>query len=288
MRTLTPMHAIVAGALLMAPWGCLDVPAYQCDSDLNCVADGKSGRCLPLSRTCVYPSASCGDTGWENAAGDCVAGPTTGDDGAAASSDDGPSATDSGTPSPSTSTDPTTGADTMAVEDTGPGEGTTTDEPPPGTTTGRPQGCTGPMDDITAMGVVEADTVFDDNYQPYLSVDGSFASSWFSSGPEGGDTPSLYTWSVLSPVCIAQINITGNGLHSNPSFREGFGFGSVVIRVFDEADDVVFQQMFGLAGTPDPPVVAFPNVEGVRVELELANHENSSCGGFSELELVGN
>lgn len=267
------------------PLGCLNVPSYQCDTDLSCVAHGKSGRCFLGS--CVYVSGACAnDTGWEDAAGECVEGPSfpgESDDQGEASDDDTPPVA---TSSASTSgTDPTAGEDTLQLEDTG--DPTTTGEPPD-PTTGTPQGCTGPMDDITSMGVVDADSVFDDNYQPYLSVDGSYASSWFSSGPGPGGSPSIYTWSVLSPLCVAQVTITGNGLHQNPDFRQGFGFDSVAVRVYDDADAVVFQQMFSLAGTPDPAIIAYPDVEGVRVELELANHETSNCGGFSELEIVGN
>ena len=61
----------------------------------------------------------------------------------------------------------------------------------------------------------------------------------------------------------------------------------LVVRVYDENDAVVFQQMAPLGGTPDPPVIVEPGVWGVRVELELSEHESNDCGGFSELQIVG-
>ena len=133
--------------------------------------------------------------------------------------------------------------------------------------------------------MVGASTVFPE-YPPILSVDGDLSTSWFSTGPEGG--PSAYSWVLSGDRCIYGIEIHGNALHSNPSFREDFGFGAVTVKVLDVAGSVVFSEAADLAGTPDPDVVLDTGgVVGSRVVLELTGHESVDCGGFSELEVTG-
>ncbi len=259
--------------------GCLDVDAFQCQTDLNCVLEGVRGRCVFPEQVCAYPDPACVGSAWSTADGRCVTVPDTPSE--ATDGEDVGSSTD-GDPTGGTSGPP---PPVDGSSSTGPAPTTDT---PPGTSSGGPVGCVGPVDDITPEGVVEVSSVFNDNFQGYLAVDDNFTTSWFSDGPGPNDTPAVFTWSVLQPYCISQITMTGNGLHQNQSFQENFGFESVVVRVFDAADTVVFQQMFSLAMTPDPPMIAFPDVEGVRVELELSDHESSNCGGFSELEIVGN
>ncbi len=257
--------------------GCLQVDAFACVEDSQCMLDGNAGRCVLAEQTCVYPNNTC-TTQWSTAAGDCVLSPgvigTSGDSSAVEPSE--------GTDEP----DPDSGG-SLPVDgsSTGPDDGATTSAAE--TTTGVPGGCPGPTDDITALGVVSATSVFSDDYFPPLSVDGNFASSWFSSGPEDGNEPTFYQWSDLESHCISHITITGNGLHSNPSFRTGFGFEHMIIRLYDGSDAVVFEEMFDLNGTPDPTVTVEPNVEGMRIELELFDHEANNCGGFSELQVVG-
>jgi len=270
------------GLSLWTGVGCLQIDPFLCQIDSDCIVDGVSGRCMVSEQTCVYPDGGCAVTQWSTASGECVPGPA--DSGADVGSGEG---------SAGATSDSQTGEGTLSLDgsttspSTNPGD-SSGDGPMEETTSGSPVGCQGPVDELTAQGVVMASSVFSDDFHAYLAVDGSFASSWFSSGPENGGLPSLYTWTVLEPLCISQITITGNGLHQNPGFQENFGFENVIVRVYDEADALVFQQMFGMAGTPDPAVVAFPDVEGVRVELELYDHESDNCGGFSELQIVGN
>lgn len=275
-----PMGALALGSVLGFADGCLRIDPFECQRDAQCVHEGLAGTCLLTQGTCVYPDVGC-PTQYSTAEGRCVPGPPT-DDGAMTSGPDTASDTDDGPGLTSGNGSATgEGSDGLPPVDTG-------DEGPPPGTTGSSSGCTGPMDDITAQGVVAANSVFSDDFQPFLGVDSNYGSSWFSSGPEPGGLPTLYTWTVLSPRCIEEIHVTGNGLHQNPDFREDFGFEHMIVRVYDESDAIVFQQMFALPGTPDPPVMASPGVEGVKVELELYDHESNNCGGFSELEIVGN
>ncbi|MEX1368834.1 MAG: hypothetical protein AB1Z98_37245 [Nannocystaceae bacterium] len=278
LRHPQPLRGVVvaAGLSLGMVAGCLRIDAYHCVRNDECVLDGVEGRCLIAEAVCVYEDpASCSETRWIRADGSCAPNPGGGIDSAegssGATSTADASSTDDGVPPESSTTDP--------VETSG-------DPFPP--TTGQPTGCAGTTEDITGQGVVVANSVFSDDFPAFLGVDGNFATSWFSAGPEPDGLPTVFTWTSLETLCIAQVQVTGNGLHANPSFRTDFGFENMTLRVYDETDAVVFQQMYGLEGTPDPPVVAFPDVEGVRVELELFNHESNNCGGFSELSIVGN
>ena len=147
-------------------------------------------------------------------------------------------------------------------------------------------GCVGAQDNITADGVVGASTVFA-GHPPVLAVDDDLSTSWFGTGPEGVGEPSTYTWTSDSSACILELSIFGNGMHSNPSFQEDFGFGSVTVSILD-GDDVVFEESHDLLGTPDPMVLSEPGgVIATQVRLEFYDHEDQDAGGFSELQIVG-
>ncbi|MEM7158768.1 MAG: hypothetical protein AAF799_38355 [Myxococcota bacterium] len=265
--------------------GCLTIDPFACADDTDCVFDGAPGICVQAEQTCVYADPGC-VTAWSTADGSCVPAPAGGVDPSAGSSEAGEGEGEGS----SSGVDPSsteTGVDTLPVDDATDG-GTTTGDDDPGTTTGEPKGCLGDPVDLTPMGVAVAESTFNDDFHAFLSVDDDLTTSWFSSGPEPGGQPTHYTWSVVDPICFSQILITGNGLHANQGFQTGFGFGNVVVRVYDSEDQVVFQHMQLLENTPDPPVIVNPGVDGVRLELEFSGHEDNSCGGFSELEVVGN
>lgn len=265
---------IAAGIALGMTGGCLQLDPFQCQTNADCIFQGRPGQCVLAEQICVYPDPAC-DTQWSTAAGECMTG--LGSPEASGSSDAVPGDTGAS----SVASDGVDDTSTTAPTTTGP----TTTSPPD--TTGDPVGCgDGPFDDVVGLGVVEASSIFSDNFHAYLAADDDLGSSWFSSGPESG-RPSVFRWTVLEPHCIATVAVLGNGLHDNPAFREDFGFESIVMRVYDQDDAIVFQQMASLAGTPDPDVHFEPGVWGVRVELELSEHESDNCGGFSELEITG-
>ncbi len=268
----------VIGLCLGVAGGCIQFDPFQCQDDGDCVYDGRPGQCRLAEQTCIYPDESC-PTRWSSADGECMS-PA----GASGGSDSDPSdgATSVASTSGEDSGDPTVDPPATTTATTGPVTTSTTSA-----TTGDPVGCGGgPFNDLTGLGVVEASSIFSDNFHPFLAADGDYGSSWFSAGPESGG-PSIFQWTVLDPHCFASVSITGNGLHDNPNFREDYGFENVVVRVYDESDALVFQQMASLGGTPDPPVLVQPDVWGVRIELELSEHESNDCGGFSELEIAG-
>jgi hypothetical protein len=138
--------------------------------------------------------------------------------------------------------------------------------------------------DITGEGSVGASSTFS-GFPDALSVDGDRTTSWFSTGPGAGGSPSIYRWTGTRDDLIANVTVLSNAQHSEPSFRTGFGFGSVTVQVLDAADNVVFEETVALDGTPDPDVVVRPGVVGRTVVLSFAGHEDPGCGGFSELQI---
>jgi hypothetical protein len=263
--------AIGLGAGTLGP-GCVEAGAFACTMDLQCNANGVIGRCDMPTGTCLYTSAGC-PGGLETAEGDCFPGtnPTTG--GSAGATDGGStvSAGDTSGDGPgSTSTAPT---------DTDAG---TSD---PGTTGA--SACDGASVDVTDQGIVGASSTFN-NFEPALAVDGDLSSSWFSTGPEPGNAPTDYSWTMGVDRCLERVLLVGNALNENPNFRTNFGFESMVVRVFDSGNDLVFEQTHGLVGTPDPDTnIDLGGVVGNRVVLSLTGHEDPSCGGFSELQVIG-
>jgi hypothetical protein len=138
--------------------------------------------------------------------------------------------------------------------------------------------------DITDEGAVEASSTFS-GFPDTLSVDGDRATSWFSSGPGPEGAPSVYRWTGTHDDLITAVVLLSNAQHSEPSFRTGFGFGSVTIQVLNAIGSVVFEETIALDGTPDPDITVQPGVVGRTVVLSLAGHEDPTCGGFSELQI---
>ncbi len=241
--------------------GCIRAEPFTCQDDTRCVFEGQPGQCRALEQVCIYPDDDC-DTRWSTAQGECM-------------SPVGPGSTGSSSGEASESSVGTT-------------DDSTTSEP--GTTTLALDPCeegSGPAADITDEGMVSASSVFSADFEPPLSVDGDYGTSWFSAGIELDGSPSSFEWSTSEPRCFTRIAVIGNAAHEDPMLQEGYGFASLVMRIFDADDAVVFQRMFILEGTPDPDAIAEPAVAGVRVELELIDHEAFNRGGFSELEIAG-
>jgi len=267
---------------------CLDIPSYVCTGDTQCVAEGVFGACDFQSGVCIYPNQGC-PTFYSDVQGNCT-GPANG---AAGTGADGADGADDGTPDDGGS--PDTGMDDGVDDgvDDGSNDTTTdgpdlTDDGPPDTDTSDTNDlpCGGaPLSNITGEGVVSASSVFDDGFEAAESVDGDLSTSWFSSGPGAGD-PSIFEWSAGQDVCITTIVFTGNGLHTNPSFQDGFGFGLLNAIVFDEFNGIAFEQLIPSPGMPGE-MIAVGGVVGRRVRFELSDHESNECGGFSEMQVLG-
>lgn len=206
--------------------------------------------------------------------------------------DDDPSmgTTTSASEATTTTPDPTTGPDSDPATST-----TASDESSGGaeTTTGVPTDpCSGGTTNITQEGNVLASSVFDTllgpAYEAELAVDGDVATSWFSAGPSADGTESTYEWYTQLDHCIDGVAVIGNAMHSNPDFREGFGFESATLEVLDTSGDTVFSQELDLSGTPDPDqVIDTGGVLGNQIVLRLRGHESEDCGGFAELAIDG-
>ncbi len=144
---------------------------------------------------------------------------------------------------------------------------------------------TGQPVNVTAEGAVQASSTFP-GYPASLAVDGDPTTSWFSTGPGPGGTPSTFRWTGKRDDRIDSITVQSNRLNSNPAFRTGYGFGSVTIQVLDGSQNVVYATTVDLPGTPDPDVTVSPQVVGRSVVLILAGHEAPNCGGFAELTII--
>ncbi|MBV1861704.1 MAG: hypothetical protein KUG77_25010 [Nannocystaceae bacterium] len=277
--------------------GCLKEPAYQCQSDDVCLYEGFTGICDLATASCAYPSLDCQGLssigGWVNARGLCVPAPNNADPASSSTGESGGGITSGSTSGPGTSqpttNDPTQDAESSNAVVTGAestGDSAQDDSSGSEQTTEGSPGCDELSNNITAEGTVTASTSFD----PYIasdSVDSSLATSWFSTGPEGGGGPSVYSWSTVTDRCIERIEVDDNSMHESIEFRTGYGFGSAIVRVLRD-DLVVFEETVQLPGTPDGPfTVETGGLLGSRVLIELGGHENVDCGGFSELRVIG-
>lgn len=265
--------------------GCLQPGAFECQVDTQCQVGGMQGFCQVETSTCFYQTGSC-STNYANGRGECVEAPST----LPGEESGGESEQTTGSPLPGStgdepdSVDETVGEMTDGTTSAGEEEATTEDQ-----STGPVLPCGGSTTNLTPIGVVGASSVFNNDYPASLSVDDDQSTSWFSDGPEGPGIPSVFSWSTSQAHCISSLLFRGNGLHTNPDFREDYGFARVVVKIYDSANTPVFQVDFDLPGTPDPELdIETGGVTGKRVELELYGHESSNCGGFSELKVLGN
>jgi hypothetical protein len=134
--------------------------------------------------------------------------------------------------------------------------------------------------DVTAEGSVSASSVFGgDDFPASLAVDGSRLTSWFSDGAAGGPTET-FEWVGARDDLLTSISVLSNAQHPR---SPGFGFGSVRIEVRNAAGQLVSGGTFALPGATDPDVTVMPNVSGRSVRLTFTDHDDPSCGGFSEL-----
>ncbi len=130
---------------------------------------------------------------------------------------------------------------------------TTTPPPPPATTTTPP-----PLvaTNVTGLGTVSTSSIFSGEFASGLAADGSRSTSWFSAGSNSDGSSSTLTWSAPGgAIPIQDVGIFSNAGHANPSFRAGFGFDSVVVRLLRDGQTVT-EQSISLPGTPDPDVIA--------------------------------
>ena len=292
------LAAAVVALLVGAAAGCDDFPeTLQCQRSEQCVRGDTAGRCLDPGY-CAFPDARCPsgmrwDDTSEVGAGSCVEGAVDGGAGMDASGRlDGGGRRDAGSgvdggPGFDAGTGSTNACGGTAVLPGAPGD-------PCGNCDLGTYRCDGPdalecdgepvlMESIAFDGEPWATSTYSASFNPRLAIDGDLTTSWFSAGPEPGGVPTEYVWDSIIDECIANVTVTGNGSHANPSFRTGYGFGSVTILVVDADDRIVWSEVEPLPGTPDPEIRVSPGVVGRLVVLQFTGHEAGDCGGFSEL-----
>jgi hypothetical protein len=164
---------------------------------------------------------------------------------------------------------------------TAPPAATTTTSPASPTT--RPSSIPAPNAFVQKDGAVVASSEYSAEYPAALVVDGDVSTSWFSAGSQQDGPTTTFTWTYPRDEFITHIRVIGNGAH--PEFPQGFGFGSVTIRVLDELRQPDFEQTVSLDGSPDPDAVVQPGVFGRIIELTFSGGEAPDCGGFAELEV---
>ncbi|HJW91514.1 MAG TPA: VWA domain-containing protein, partial [Anaerolineales bacterium] len=139
-----------------------------------------------------------------------------------------------------------------------------------------------PNFDATSEGSVQASST-SSGYPASSAIDGDTTTSWFSRGPNIDGPTSTFQWTGLRDDLITSLTILSNKDHSNPSFRTGYGFDSVMVQILDAAGSIVFEETIELPGTPDPDVILKPGVVGRSVVLIFSGHESVDCGGIGEL-----
>ncbi|MFQ5639011.1 MAG: Ig-like domain-containing protein [bacterium] len=146
-----------------------------------------------------------------------------------------------------------------------------------------------PAISIAGAGAVTASSIFQEGFEPGSAIDLDFGTSWFSAGPSADGNTSTFTWTSSQDVFIGTTGIFNNAFHDNPNFRTGFGFQGVTFQVFsgpDATGTMVFEEIADYPKT-FPVVRVSPFVAGRSIRLLLNDHEDPSCGGFSELLIVG-
>ncbi len=141
-----------------------------------------------------------------------------------------------------------------------------------------------PNAEVASEGTVDASSIYDSTFPTSLVLDGDLSTSWFSAGPDADGT-STFVWTGIQEDLIASIELISNREHEVVDFRTGYGFGEVLVQVYNAADNLVYEEIVNLDGTPDPDVLVHPNVVGQWIWLTFTGSEALDCGGFSELRI---
>lgn len=141
-----------------------------------------------------------------------------------------------------------------------------------------------PNAEIASEGTVEASSIYDSTFPASLGIDGDLSTSWFSAGPDADGTSS-FVWTGVQEDFIASIDLISNRENQVVEFRTGYGFEGATVQVYDSQDNLVFEESFSLAGTPDPDIRVTPNVVGQWIRFVFTGSEALDCGGFGELKV---
>lgn len=140
-----------------------------------------------------------------------------------------------------------------------------------------------PNAEVASEGTVDASSI-DPSFPVPLAIDGDLTTSWFSLGPDG-DGISTFVWTGIQEDVVSSIELISNREHQVVDFRTGYGFGEVVVQLYNAADELVYEETVNLDGTPDPDVIVRPNAVGQWIWLIFRGSEDLTCGGFAELRV---
>ena len=160
----------------------------------------------------------------------------------------------------------------------------TTTVPP---TTARPTTTLAPAVNVATRGSATASSDTGGLYPASLAVDGDPTTSWFSSGSNHDGPVTTYTWTGPQNFHISSIAIIGNENNSIVAFRNGFGYASSEIQVFNSAGTMTYDQKFAGPGPASTDVHATVNATDQTVKVLLSGGQAADCGGFAELQIMG-
>ncbi|MFQ5603601.1 MAG: hypothetical protein ACE5HS_10065 [bacterium] len=145
---------------------------------------------------------------------------------------------------------------------------------------------------VAPSGTVQASsTRSPGNFSPRLAVDFEFGTSWLSAGSSVDGSTSTFTWNGRQDDFFTAVGIVNNSRHTDPTYQNGFGFGTITFQVFSELSgkgEKRFEQTVPYPQSKDLPVVnVAPLATGRSIRLLLNEPQNPEAGGFSELLIVG-
>ncbi len=144
---------------------------------------------------------------------------------------------------------------------------------------------------ITGLGSASASSSFSSQFSVARGVDGNSSTNWFSNGSTGGDTE-VFDWRMPAGVDVdlARLEVDPETFQDgDPTTNDNYGFRGAVVIVYNAAGTPIYNS--GGITLLDSRVsieIVFPaGTSGNRVSLTLLDHEQSDCGGFSELRVYG-
>jgi hypothetical protein len=146
--------------------------------------------------------------------------------------------------------------------------------------------CPGELENITGEGTVSATNTYSESSVDH-AVDGDTTTSWWVPATFTSET---FTWALEQDECIGRIqiaNTTADVSSPGDGSWAGWGFGQIIVRVFNGAGTQVDERTLGPLAQPNPNLdinlaALGAIVQGRTVTLEVSGFAQA-YGGFSEL-----
>ncbi len=133
----------------------------------------------------------------------------------------------------------------------------------------------------TRRGAPNEKTPCKDRCSVWDALDGSTSTAWFSPGSVLSPRP-RFDWIADAPLCFTEITVTGNAKYQD----ENAGFQRMLVQVLDETGAMRVSQRMEYPEGKTPLTHDLGGVWGKTLRLELIQHQNDACGGFSELVVL--